>query len=70
MLSDSELTVTTLYNLRNERNVTPRGLTALPIPSTFLVDGKGIVRWIDQAADYQLRSHPERVLQAIREGLD
>jgi hypothetical protein len=23
------------------------------------------VRWIDQAADYQVRSHPSRVLEAI-----
>jgi len=41
----------------------------LPIPVTFLVDAEGIVRWIDQAEDYQIRSHPERVLGAIRENL-
>jgi peroxiredoxin len=69
MLSDPQLAVTNRYNLRNEGNVTPRGITAMPIPTTILVDAEGIVRWIDQAADYQLRSHPDRVLQAIEQSL-
>ena len=69
MLSDPELEVTTCYNLRNERNVSPKGISPMPIPATFLVDAQGIVRWIDQAEDYQVRSHPDRVLQAIEEGL-
>lgn len=70
MLSDADLRVTDLYGLRNSGNVTPRGWTDLPIPTTFLVDGEGVVRWIDQARDYQIRSHPDRVLGAIRENLD
>jgi peroxiredoxin len=69
MLSDTDLEVTSRYNLRNERNVSPKGFAPMPIPTTFLVDAQGIVRWIDQSADYQVRSHPDRVLQAIREGL-
>ena len=69
MLSDPELEVTNRYNLRNERNVSPKGIAPMPIPTTFLVDAQGIVRWIDQAEDYQVRSHPARVLQAIEEGL-
>jgi peroxiredoxin len=71
MLADPDLEVTTRYNLRNERNLAPKPgvITALPIPVTFLVDAAGIVRWIDQAEDYQIRSHPERVLGAIRENL-
>ena len=69
MLSDPELEVTNRYNLRNERNVSPKGISPLPIPTTFLVDAQGIVRWIDQAEDYQVRSQPDRVLQAIEEGL-
>ena len=69
MLSDPELEVTTRYNLRNERNLSPRGLGALPIPATFLVDADGIVRWIDQSEDYQVRSHPDRVLGAIQQSL-
>ena len=69
MLSDPELEVTDRYNLRNQTNLTPRGLVPMPIPTTILVDGGGIVRWIDQAEDYQTRSHPERVLAAIQAAL-
>ena len=65
MLADPELEVTTAYNLRNEKNITPGGLGPLPIPTTFLVDAAGQVRWIDQTEDYQLRSRPDRVLAAI-----
>jgi peroxiredoxin len=70
MLSDPELAVTDRYNLRNQRNLTAKGIRPLPIPTTILVDATGRVRWIDQAADYQVRSHPGRVLGAIREHLD
>ena len=69
MLADPELEVTSRYNLRNERNLSPQGIAALPIPTTFLVDAEGIVRWIDQSEDYQVRSHPERVLGAIEQSL-
>jgi peroxiredoxin len=69
MLSDTDLEVTNLFNLRNELNLSPKGFAPMPIPTTFLVDAQGIVRWIDQAEDYQVRSHPDRVLQAIEEGL-
>jgi peroxiredoxin len=75
MLSDADLAATDLYNLRNPRNFAPgvgRALPQirpLPIPTTLLVDAKGIVRWIDQAADYQVRSDPGRVLAAIRANL-
>jgi len=68
MLSDPDLEVTTRYNLRNDRNLAPPRpgmIRPLPIPTTVLVDAEGIVRWIDQAGDYQIRSHPDRVLEAI-----
>jgi len=67
MLSDTDLKVTSLYNIRNEKNIYPGGLGPLPIPTTFLVDAGGVVRWIDQSEDYQLRSQPERVLAAIEQ---
>ena len=71
MLSDADLKVTDLYNLRNRWGVglkrNPFG--PLPIPTTILVDATGIVRWVDQAADHQVRSHPDRVLAAIDEHL-
>ena len=69
MLSDADLEVTTRYNLINERNLAPPRpgmIRPLPIPTTILVDAAGIVRWIDQTHDYQIRSRPERVLGAIR----
>lgn len=72
LLSDPELAVTDRYNLRNPRNVAPGRdggaptLRPLPIPTTILVDAQGVVRWIDQSTDYQVRSAPERVLEALR----
>jgi len=75
MLSDADLAVTDLYGLRNRRSRAPGRERALPevrplpIPTTLLVDAEGIVRWIDQADDYQVRSDPERVLAALRQHL-
>lgn len=66
LLADPELVVTKQYGLLNHRGLGPGGLPRLPIPTTILVDAEGIVRWIDQATDYQLRSHPDRVLAAVR----
>ena len=70
LLSDPELAVTDLYGLRNPRNFAPGkngvpGFRALPIPTTILVDAHGMVRWIDQSTDYQVRSSPERVRAAL-----
>ncbi len=69
MLSDPDLVVTDRYGLRNPTNITPKGIQGMPIPTTFLVDAEGIVRWKDQATNYQERSHPDRVLGAIQEHL-
>jgi peroxiredoxin len=71
MLADPELAVIERYNLRKERNLALKSgvIVPLPIPTTFLVDRAGIVRWIDQTDDYQRRSDPERVLAAIRAAL-
>ena len=75
LLSDSDLAVTDLYNLRNPTNFAPGkdgGLPTfrgLPIPTTLLVDAQGIVRWIDQSTDYQVRSDPERVRAALHAAL-
>ena len=71
MLSDPDLVVTDRYNLRNPRNFALKSgiIVPLAIPTTFLVDGSGIVRWMDQTNDYQRRSDPDRVLAAIRAAL-
>jgi peroxiredoxin len=70
MLSDRDLSVTRLYNLENTaRKVNFWNRAGLPIPTTILADREGIVRWIDQSDDYRVRSQPDRVLRALREGL-
>jgi peroxiredoxin len=69
LLADPELAVTALYGLVNPRALGPGGLRRLPIPTTLLVDAGGVVRWIDQASDFTVRSHPERVLAAIERTL-
>lgn len=66
LLADPELAVTKQYGLLNRKGLAPGGIRHLPIPTTILVDAAGVVRWIDQASDYQVRSHPDRVLAAIR----
>jgi len=72
MLSDADLKITDLYNLRHKRGIAPKPgmVVSMPIPTTILVDAAGCVRWIDQAENYQQRSHPERVLGAIDQYLD
>jgi len=69
MLSDEDLAVTRQLGICNEKAVGPKLVQALPIPTTFLVDATGVVRWIDQTNDYQIRSDPERVMAAIEQGL-
>ncbi len=70
MLSDRDLSVTRRYGLENTApKLKPPGVPGLPIPTTILADADGIARWVDQADDYQVRSQPDRVLAAIREGL-
>lgn len=70
MLSDRDLSVTRLYNLENNApKLKPPGVPGVPIPTTILADPGGIVRWIDQAEDYRVRSQPDRVIEALREVL-
>ncbi len=66
MLCDRDLLVTRQFDLENRNTaVRPPGLAGLPIPTTILTDEEGIVRWIDQADDYMVRSAPDRVLAAL-----
>jgi peroxiredoxin len=68
MVPDPTLAITDRYNLRSPRNFAPKPgvIIPLPIPTTILVDARGIVRWIDQATDYMRRSDPARLLPVIR----
>ena len=38
----------------------------LPVPSRFVVDGSGIVRFIQADPDYTYRPEPETTLEALR----
>ena len=71
MLSDREGTVIDQFGIRNQgfHSGIPGGAKVLPIPTTALVDEKGIVRWVDQSENYQRRSDPDYVLTAIQEAL-
>jgi peroxiredoxin len=65
-LADPDLRVTRALGLENHAaSVKPPGLPGLPIPTTILTDANHVVRWIDQASDYQVRSAPERVREAL-----
>src|SRR5262245_45256551 len=56
LLADPENQVIRRYNLQNW-NFTPRRgpFRELVIPTTLLIDDKGIVRWLDQASDFRVR---------------
>jgi peroxiredoxin len=70
MLSDPDLAVTRSLGLENMKpKIKPPGVAGLPIPTTILLDADHIVRWIDQAPDYQVRAAPERIRAALVEGL-
>ncbi len=72
-LSDESLQVIDQFNLRSHKTLAVakgRSLARpLAIPTTILVDEHGVVRWIDQSDDHQVRSNPRRVLPAIDEAL-
>ena len=40
---------------------------AMAIPTTLLLDEAGVVRWIDQADDYRIRSDGSRVGAAVQQ---
>ena len=43
----------------------PVGFRQMGIPTTFLVDEEGMIRWVDQATDYRLRGDPARIQRAL-----
>ena len=43
----------------------PLGLPGLQIPTTLMLDAKGVVCWKDQSEDYMQRSNPEHVRAAL-----
>lgn len=73
MLSDRTLAVTDAFGLRNTaiHSGNPRDeIEALPVPATLLIDANGKVLWIDISENYQQRSDPQVVLEAMRAVFD
>jgi peroxiredoxin len=67
ILSDPKLKLIDRFGLRNENfTVRPPWVPGLPVPTTLLVDAGGIVRWIDQSADYTRRSDPRHIRAALQ----
>jgi len=73
MLSDESLEVGALYNVKVDKAMAGapgrKIFRPLVIPTAILVDAEGIVRWIDQADNYQIRSDADRVLAGIKQAL-
>ncbi len=78
VLGDPELTVIDAFGVRHEKSEgamagdpkDARGIRRpLAIPTAVLIDAEGIVRWIDQASDYRVRSDAPRVLEGVKQGL-
>jgi len=42
---------------------------SMSIPTSILVDESGVIKWIDQSADYRLRANQERILAAMEQNL-
>jgi peroxiredoxin len=42
----------------------------MAIPTSILIDEKGIIRWIDQAEDVRLRASEEKLLAALKDAFD
>jgi peroxiredoxin len=73
LLADEDLKLIERFGVRHEKGIAPtaRGvLRPLSVPTTILVDGAGVVRWIDQTDDYRLRSDADRVLAAVESNLN
>ena len=80
LLADPKLVVIAQYGVEHHKalevsgpSVTIFGITLgfmpgfkkMAIPTSLLIDDQGVIRWIDQAEDYRLRSNEERVMAAI-----
>lgn len=80
LLSDPSLEVIRQYGVEHHKalgsstaNLTIFGIPitfdfafkAMAIPTSMLVDEKGIIQWIDQAEDYRIRSAKKRVMGEI-----
>jgi peroxiredoxin len=70
MLADPDLVVIDLYGLRNQKVQSGPPGRPQPVPTSILAGADGAVRCIDQAENYQRRSDPGVVREALRAHLD
>ena len=42
-----------------------KGRNVLPVPGSFVIDKKGIVRAMQARTDYKLRMEPETIIEAL-----
>ncbi len=40
---------------------------SMSIPTTLLIDETGVIRWIDQSADYRLRANEQMIMAAVKQ---
>jgi peroxiredoxin len=81
LLSDEKLEVIKQYGVEHHKAFgfntgrfkifsIPLALTpsfkAMAIPTSLIIDEKGVIKWIDQTDDYRLRSSEERVFEAVK----
>jgi peroxiredoxin len=66
MLSDSDEKVMDLYGTRSPVYKNRNG-AAINTPTLVLIDKKGDIRWLHQAADYRIRAPISEVLNEIRQ---
>jgi peroxiredoxin len=70
VLSDESLSVIRQYNLVHTTFALVRGpIRPLAIPTTFLIDANGVVRWIDQFEDFRVRRSVDLVLAEVKAAL-
>ena len=65
MIADPKLEVIDTYGLRNQLLQSGPPGRAQPVPASILADASGTIVWMDQSANYQQRSDPERVKAAL-----
>lgn len=64
LLADPKLEVIDAYGVRH-RNASNEG-TDIARPATFVIDRRGIVRWVDLTDNWRIRVRPDRTLEELR----
>ena len=65
LLSDADAAVIRRYDLLH-RGAGPKGID-IARPAEFLIDSRGIIRWVNLTDNIAVRARPEQALQAFDE---